>query len=404
MMAKLLLNKCIQCKLCKKQVNCPSGNVKEAIKTGRCSGCGACTLVCPEEALVLEESGEDALSVNVNGEELMASGTVKNALELAGVKISKYPCSIKDCLFVPCDCGGCWTCLVEVNGILSTACITPLEEGMKIVTRIKEDIPAFRVVSSFGVHSAGGVGTPHWLKTKEGPVEVVGFTHGCNLRCPQCQNYPLALTSTGSLVEPHEASQILLGLKDNHGMDRIALSGGESTLNRKWLVEVVKAIRNEDDDVSIHIDTNGTILTPPYIDELVEAGMTDLGIDLKSLHLCTYMNITGLDDDELAQKYLRTSWNSVSYTVDNYVGDIFLGIGIPYNAALISTEEIEEMGNEIFKLKPSVQVCVLDYRPEFRRKWLVKPSLNEMMDIKEILNGCGLETVVIQTSEGYFGP
>jgi pyruvate formate lyase activating enzyme len=276
---------------------------------------------------------------------------------------------------------------------------------MKIETKINEEkIPALRVVSSFGVHHVGGVGTPYWLKNSKGPIEAVGFTHGCNLRCPQCQNYPTALTAGGHLIEPYEASQILLGLKENYEVDRVTISGGESTLNRKWLVELIKAIRTQDHNVNIHVDTNGTILTPDYIDDLVKAGMTDIGIDLKSLLVSTYMNITGLDDEKLAEKYLNTSWDAVQYIITNYFEDIFLGIGIPYNSALISKEEIEKMGEKIFSLKSNVQVCVLDYRPEFRRKNLIKPTVNEMIEIKEFLNNKGLDTVIVQTEEGHFGP
>lgn len=428
MIAKRILEKCINCNICKDYVACPVGNVKTSIETGECIGCGACVIACPEEALVLEEDykeekeackseASNSLScapkskisrVFVNNEEIMASGAVKDALETSGIKLSKFPDfagEIKDQIFMPCGCGGCWACLVLVNKKPVPSCIMPLKEGMKIETHVPpEKYPVFRVISGFGAHDVGGVGTPYWLKDTEGPIEAVGFTHGCNLRCPQCQNFPMAFTAGGYLLDADKTAKILLDLKKVHNVDRVVISGGESTLNRNWLVEVIKTVKNKDKDVHFHVDTNGTILTYDYIDELVDAGMTDIGIDLKSLNVSTYMEITGLDDKKLAEKYLKTSWDAVKYIIDNYIDKIFLGIGIPYNKALISKEEVKEIGNMIFNMKPDIQVCVLDYRPEFRRKDLIKPSLEEMILIKEVLNSTGLETVVVQTSKGHFGP
>jgi pyruvate formate lyase activating enzyme len=74
------------------------------------------------------------------------------------------------------------------------------------------------------------------------------------------------------------------------------------------------------------------------IDELVEAGMTDVGIDLKGMELSTFQRITGLKDRALAQTYLQNAWTAVSYLRDQYKDRIFLGVGIPYNSSLISLE------------------------------------------------------------------
>jgi len=46
------------------------------------------------------------------------------------------------------------------------------------------------------------------------------------------------------------------------------------------------------------VDTNATILTRDYIDELVEAGVTDIGPDLKGCYPETFMRITGIEDKE----------------------------------------------------------------------------------------------------------
>lgn len=58
----------------------------------------------------------------------------------------------------------------------------------------------------------------------------------------------------------------------------------------------------------MHLDSNGTILTSDYIDELIEAGVNNIGVEPKGLRLETFMDITGVTDRRLAELYLETSW------------------------------------------------------------------------------------------------
>lgn len=403
------MDKCIHCRMCE-MVLCPLGSAWKSLEEGRCIGCGACVIACPETAIIaIEDSlaSSSEKTVYVNGQAITTSGFIKDALNEAGVEISAFPFKdssrdINPVITMPCLSGGCWSFAVKVDGKYSLSCITPLYEGMKI--ELTNTMPPLRVVSGFGAHTVGGVGTPHQLKKSGEPIEIACFTHGCNLLCPQCQNYGMAFAAGGHLMEAEETAMILLGLQRQHQVDRIAISGGESTLNPQWLLELIKHIRKADSDVHIHVDTNGTVLTPPYIDALVKAGMTELGVDLKGIHTDTFQEITGLDDSKLADQYLKTSWAAVEYAISEYSDDLFLGIGIPYNKDLISMEEVEEMGRRIVNLKEDVQVCILDYRGEFRRKDLLLPSYSEMMEVKGILNETGLKTVIAQTPEGHIGP
>ncbi|MCK9152424.1 radical SAM protein [Methanobacterium alcaliphilum] len=386
-----------------------------------------------------------SVNVTVNGKKIKSKGMVKDAIILAGVKTShlfhdSHPCTFdtsKSEVFIPCNSGACWACMVKINGRPAVSCITPLSEGMEINTFSSINHP-LRILSGFGLHTVGGVGTPYPLKKNKKPIEVVGFTHGCNLVCPQCQNDKVAFTQEGNLLDAEETAQILLGLHSVNDVNTITFSGGESTLNRPWLIKAVKSIRNADKEINIHIDTNGTVLTQCYIDELINAGMNQIGIDLKGIRLATFQKITGLGETELARKLLNNSWGAVKYILEEYDVEyplenmlnpnsknssdsniiienkktqnsikkpkIFLGIGIPYNKSLISKKEIKEIGNTIKNIDSKVQVSVLDYRPAFRKKELEKPTFEEMIDVKNILNGQGLENVIVQTEKGHFGP
>ena len=401
-----LHEKCINCGQCA-LVLCPMGEVRKTLQIESCIGCGACILACPQKAIdwseePLKKSPElPEKNVYINGQKVKASGLIKDALIAAGIKISCYPMQNNKGVFMPCCTGGCWTCAVKADEKYALSCLTPLYNNMHI--EILENPPPLRVVSGFGAHTVGGVGTPYYLKKGSEPIEIACFTHGCNLRCPQCQNFGIAFTAGGHLMGSEETAQILIGLKTQYNVDRVALSGGESTLNREWLIEVIRIIHQLDPEVHIHVDTNGTIITPDYIDALVDAGMTEIGVDLKAIQIPTFMHITGISDEILAEKYLKTSWCAVKHIINHHT-EIFMGIGIPYNKALISAEEVHEMGQKIAAIQPDVQVCLMDYRGEFRRKNLSLPSFHEMIGIKDILNKAGLKMVIAQTPEGHIGP
>jgi len=270
-----------------------------------------------------------------------------------------------------------------------------------MVIDTKTEIEPRRVVTGFGPHIVGGVGTPKGIINYISPVEVAIFTHGCNLRCPQCQNHIMAFTG-GLEMLPGEAAAMLSNMRRIYNVNRMAFSGGECTLNRRWLIQAIRELKklNPDEKARIHVDTNGSLLTEDYLDELVAAGMTDAGIDLKGLRLETFQRITGVK--EHSELYLENAWNAVEYLLENY-SQVFVGVGIPYNKALISREEILEIGERIAGISKEVQVCVLDYRPAFRRN-MEQPAAGEMREIKETLNRTGLKNVIVQTARGRIGP
>ncbi|MEM1739176.1 MAG: radical SAM protein [Candidatus Methanomethylicaceae archaeon] len=383
---------CINCNSCKEIISCP-GEWKE------CFGCMACYLTCPYEVVKIKERElKNEVKIIVNGESFHVPEkiTIKKALEIIGYKFGKFIGEGE--IFAPCETGGCYSCAIEVDGKIKPSCITGIYEGMKINTNVDKKL---RLIHGWMGHPVGGVGTPWWLKERRKYIETAAFACGCNLRCPQCQNWTTTYNSKIKPLSPEEAAIIMTKTRKLYGVNRIAISGGECTLNKEWLIEYIKNLRKLNPDGRIHVDTNATILTKDYIDELIEVGMTDIGIDLKGFYLDTFMKITGLKDKELAKKYHETSWNSFKYAI-NY--EIFVGIGIPYNKDLISMEEMAKIGEEIYKINNEVQVCVLDYRPEFRRMNISRPSFDEMMEIWKLFKSIGLKTVICQTIYGHIGP
>lgn len=186
----------------------------------------------------------------------------------------------------------------------------------------------------------------------------------------------------------------------------MAISGGESTLNRRWLIEFVRTLKilNPNKNARIHIDTNAVCLTKDYIDELIEVGMTDIGPDIKGLELGTFIKITNVKEIELAKKLWSNNWKTIEYLLKSYFDKIFVGIGIPYNKSFMSLDEIYGIGERLTNLQPEVQVCVLDYRPEFRKREITRPSYSEMKQVQQILREAGLKRVYCQTSKSLIPP
>ncbi|HID27102.1 MAG TPA: radical SAM protein [Methanosarcinales archaeon] len=393
--------KCYFCGICENYMACA---VKDLFSE-KCIGCGACTLACPYDAISLKEHKRELryIKIYVDGEkfEVPERISVKNALEYCGYEVGKIP---ESKIFAPCEVGGCYCCSVVIENELKQSCVTPVNKEMDIKTNT-DGYELKRVVSGFSPHAVGGVGTPYYLKSVIGYVEAAAFFHGCVFRCKQCQNNIIAFTGNFIAMKPKEVALQLTKTRRTYRVDRMAFSGGECTLNQEFLLQSIRELKklNQDEKARFHVDTNGAILTPSYILELIEAGMTDIGIDLKAFNLDTFIRITGVEDKELAKYYCKNAWNAVKYIIDN-IDEVFLGIGIPYNRDLVSLEEIEQIGEKIASMSPDVQVCVLDYRPEFKRMNINRPTFIEMVRVKDILNSVGLNTVIAQTVRGHIGP
>ena len=116
------------------------------------------------------------------------------------------------------------------------------------------------------------------------------------------------------------------------------------------------------------------------------------------------MKITGLSIEDEARKYLENSWKAVEYIYDRYREKVFLGVGLIYNDDLVSLREIEKAGDKIRSIDPNIQVTVLDYFPSFRRRNLVRPTVERMLEVKKVLESCGLKCVIVQTRSGHISP
>jgi pyruvate formate lyase activating enzyme len=84
--------------------------------------------------------------------------TVLKALELLGFRIAKFPG--EGDIFAPCGVGGCYSCAVEVDGCVRPSCVTKVEEGMRVSTRLPEGCVPVRLVHGWMGHPVGGVGRP----------------------------------------------------------------------------------------------------------------------------------------------------------------------------------------------------------------------------------------------------
>lgn len=366
---------CIDCKFCNFFVSCPTGGKY-------CIGCGICLKGCPTGArkLLISQEERPVAKIIVDGENYSVPSliSVAKALELLGKTGHIHSGEL-------CRTGACYSCSVIINGKPARSCATEVREGMEIITNPEEieDHPPTRLVSM--------------IKTEMHEDAISIFTHGCNLACDFCHNWEVTFSSIGRALTPEEVVSDLGYLLTSEKFSRVGISGGEPTLNRRWLIEFIENLKSKNRDLNIQVDTNATILTPDYIDELYEAGMTDISPDIKALELDTYMKITGVNDKELAGRYLQNNWRALEYIIDKFAGKLRYIAAIPYHYEFMSREELYAIGKKLYGLDKNLQVNIVEYQPAFRAREVKDLTADEALELKSILNKAGLERVWLQT-------
>jgi len=111
-----------------------------------------------------------------------------------------------------------------------------------------------------------------------GKVAALGFTTGCNFRCPFCHNCELVLPEKIETLKLIPENEILYFLRERRGfLDGLAITGGEPTVQPGLFrfIERVKGL-----GLLVKLDTNGS--WPEVLEELLDAHLLDyIAMDLK---------------------------------------------------------------------------------------------------------------------------
>lgn len=110
-----------------------------------------------------------------------------------------------------------------------------------------------------------------------GHLSAVGFTYGCNMRCPYCHN-PELVTEKLETSRITSASDVLKFLESRiDKLDGFVVTGGEPTMHT-GLVEFLTSVK--DMGFKTKIDTNGS--NPVVIQELLDSELVDYwAVDVK---------------------------------------------------------------------------------------------------------------------------
>ena len=202
----------------------------------------------------------------------------------------------------------------------------------------------------------------------EGNLSSVIFLPFCNLRCRYCHASALVLRSDELDTVP--LKHVLRHLKGQKGwLDGVVITGGEPTLHKEDLLDLITAIREL--PLKVMVETNGTM--PAMIERMISSRYLDaIAMDIKApLESAAYKNVTG---KAIPPDVIRAS---IRHVIDSGLPHEFRITVVP---GLLEEEELAKMAPE---LEGSDAVAIQNFKPDTcldKRLTDLTPHLPEQMD------------------------
>jgi uncharacterized Fe-S cluster-containing radical SAM superfamily protein len=119
---------------------------------------------------------------------------------------------------------------------------------------------------------------------------------GCNLRCAFCWsgNVVWKTDTVGNFYSPKQVAETLNQMALKNGFDKVRVSGGEPTIGREHLIELLD---NIDLRLLFILETNGILLGAdvPYVEELSKFHNIHVRVCLKGSNIEEFSWLTGAD-------------------------------------------------------------------------------------------------------------
>ena len=121
-------------------------------------------------------------------------------------------------------------------------------------------------------------------------IGIVTTSEQCNLRCVMCARQMLPhehpLLSSRFMLKQSEARNIINEFRNLRSI--LLLGNGEPLLNKN-IIEIIRIFREGmGDDAEINLGTNGTLLKPALSEQILDAGLSGMGISIDGATAETY--------------------------------------------------------------------------------------------------------------------
>ena len=170
---------------------------------------------------------------------------------------------------------------------------------------------------------------------------------GCNFKCRGCFSF-----AREPIGEPMTVGQLITLVKKSTSdyyrdtpLKEAVITGGEPTLNRHYLVDLVSQLKEFIAEVVL--DTNGYLLDDAYLNELIEAGLTEVMFDLKAW------------DEKLHEWYTGYSNKRILANIRNAYGKLKLVVNTVYIPGIVDDPEIENIARFLSEIDKRKEI---DYR------------------------------------------
>jgi len=128
-------------------------------------------------------------------------------------------------------------------------------------------------------------------------------------------------------------------------LEEAVITGGEPTLDRQYLVDLISQLKEFVG--GIVLDTNGYFLDDSYLQELIEAGLTEVIFDLKAW------------DEKLHEWYTDYSNKRILENIRNAYGKVKLVVNTVFIPGIVDDLEIENIARFLAEIDTNSEI---DYR------------------------------------------
>ncbi|HDS45807.1 MAG TPA: radical SAM protein [Methanomicrobia archaeon] len=181
---------------------------------------------------------------------------------------------------------------------------------------------------------------------------------GCNFRCRGC--FSLAREPIG---EPMTAEQVVALVKSaahryygDTQLEEAVITGGEPTLDREYLVALLAQLHEVVREIVL--DTHGYFLDDAYLQELIEAGLSEVMFDLKAF------------DEQLHEWYTGYSNRKILENIRTAYGKVKLVVNTVYLPGIVDDREIERIAGFLATLEADepIDFRINRFRAELSRE------------------------------------